>query len=84
MAMRPRSAVSLVVLVALALGGYAVMDGPAGSPLPGCSLPADVDGLLDAYADDPVLAVTPDGARRAGRAQQPGRRRRSAGTPLTS
>ncbi|MEU4777368.1 hypothetical protein [Micromonospora sp. NPDC023633] len=43
-----------------------MMDDQAGSPVPGCSLPADVDGLLDAYADDPVLAVTPDGAQRVG------------------
>jgi hypothetical protein len=38
--------------------------------VPGCAVPPNEEALLDAYADDPVLAVVPEGADSAGEASR--------------
>ena len=62
--MRMRACWPLVALVTVALTGCGSTDvGVRAARVPGCTVPDDEDALLDAYADDPVLAVRPDDAR---------------------
>ncbi|MGR6319396.1 hypothetical protein Q2K19_28925 [Micromonospora soli] len=66
--MRPRGWWPVAALLtAAALTGCARADGAEGPQVPGCTVPQDEDTLLDAYADDPVLAVRPEGAQRIGK-----------------
>ncbi|WP_406044743.1 hypothetical protein OG799_09905 [Micromonospora sp. NBC_00898] len=57
------AAASVAVLLAVTVAGCAA-EGRLGLRVSGCTAPAHEDELLDAYAADPVLAVTPAGARR--------------------
>lgn len=63
--MRPRGLWPVVALLAVALTGCGWTGGNDARE-PGCTVPDDEDALLDAYANDPVVAVQPEGARRVG------------------
>ncbi|SCF30227.1 hypothetical protein GA0074695_5350 [Micromonospora viridifaciens] len=56
----------VVALLTIALAGCGWTDQTPGPREPGCTVPEDEDALLDAYANDPVLAVRPAGARPVG------------------
>ncbi|SCL33082.1 hypothetical protein GA0070624_4644 [Micromonospora rhizosphaerae] len=64
--MRWRSCLPFAAMLAATLTGCGWVGAHDAARVPGCTVPDDEDGLLDAYADDPVLAVRPQGARRAG------------------
>ncbi|MFE9655013.1 hypothetical protein [Micromonospora sp. NPDC006431] len=64
--MRRRGFWPVVTLLTVALSGCGWADVTGGARVPGCTVPNDEDELLDAYADDPVLAVRPEGAQRGG------------------
>ncbi|WP_319463275.1 hypothetical protein [Micromonospora sp. RTP1Z1] len=64
--MRMRSFWPMAALLTAALAGCGTTGAGGAARYPGCTVPDDEDALLDAYADDPVLAVRPEGARRAG------------------
>ncbi|MCW3841241.1 hypothetical protein ONA70_14150 [Micromonospora yasonensis] len=64
--MRSRQCWPVVLVAAVALTGCTRADGATGPRVPGCTVPQHEDQLLDAYAQDPVVAVRPDGARPLG------------------
>jgi hypothetical protein len=75
--------VALVAVLLAGTGGCSVFGGKPEAKLPACVAPANEDALLDAYAKDPVLAVTPDGATRFGGVSQSRACRRLGGNEVS-
>ncbi|OKI81638.1 hypothetical protein A6A27_16235 [Micromonospora sp. CB01531] len=55
-----------MTLLTVALGGCGWAEVTGEARVPGCAVPNDEDELLDAYADDRILAVRPEGSQPGG------------------